>query len=91
MGNRKQMRDQSQIIPDLEYADDMCLLSSFVDELEMLLDLDWSCKEVGLTISAQKTKILAITNNQLDIPRRITLQSSDETVEVVEAVLEISM
>ena len=35
------MRDQT-LIPDLEYADDMCLLSNSTDELEeMLLDLDW--------------------------------------------------
>ena len=36
VGRRKQMRDQT-LIPDLEYADDMCLLSNSMDELEEML------------------------------------------------------
>ena len=44
-------------MPDVEYADNMCLLSNSMDELEeMLLDLDLSCNQMGLSISAQKTK-----------------------------------
>lgn len=78
------MRDGA-LISDLEYADDRCLLSNSMDELEeMLLDLDQGCSEMGLSISAQKTKILAVTNDLHDIPRRVTLQSVDELVEVVE-------
>ena len=84
VGNRKQMREQF-LIPDLEYADDMCLLSNSMDELEeMLLDLDQSCNQMGLSISARKTKILSITSNQQESPRRVTLQSADEAVDVIE-------
>ena len=47
VGIRKQMRDET-LIPDFEYADDMCLLSNSMDELEeMLLDLDLSCNQMG--------------------------------------------
>ena len=53
VGNRKRMHCQT-LIPDLEYADDMCLISDSMDELEeMLQDLDESCNKMGLTISAQ--------------------------------------
>ena len=84
VGDRKQMREQF-LIPDLEYADDMCLLSNSMDELEeMLLDLDQSCNQMGLSISARKTKILSITSNQQEFPRRVTLQSADEPVDVIE-------
>lgn len=39
---------------------------------------------MGLSITAQKTKILAVTDDLHDVPRRIALQSADEPVEVVE-------
>ena len=78
------MREQF-LIPDLEYADDMCLLSNSMDELEeMLLDLDQSCNQMGLSISARKTKILSITSDQQESPRRVTLQSADEPVDVID-------
>ena len=71
VGDRKQRR--------FEYADDMCLLSNSMDELEeMLLYLDQSCNQIGLSISAQKTKILSITSDQQESPRRVALQSADE-------------
>ena len=56
-----------------------------MDELEeMLLDVDLSCNQMGLSISAQKTKILGITNNQQQLARRATLQNTDKLVGVVE-------
>ena len=84
VGSRKQMRDQS-LIPDLKYADDMCPLSSSRDELEeILLGLNQSCNEMGLSISAHKTKILVGTSVQQEAPRSVTLQNADEPVDVVE-------
>ena len=84
MGDRKQRRKQF-LIPDLEYADDMCLLSNSMDELEeMLLYLDQSFNQIGLSISAQKTKILSITSDQQESPRRVALQSADEPVDAIE-------
>ena len=63
----------------------MYLLSNSMAELEeMLLDLDHACTEMGLSISAQKTKILAVTNDLHDTPRSITILSVIEPVEVVE-------
>ena len=62
-----------------------CLLRNSMDELkEMLLDLDLSCSQMRLSISVQKIKILGITNNQQQLLKRVTLQSTDEPVGVVE-------
>ena len=84
VGNRKQMNCQT-LFPDLEYADDMCLISDSMDELEeMLQDLDESCNEMGLTISTRKTKIMAVAQDQKQSPRQIQLQLAAETVDVVE-------
>ena len=84
VGNRKQMNCRT-LIPDLEYADDMCLVSHSADELEeMLLEMDKSCNEMGLTISAQKTKIMAVTEDQEKKPGQVHLQLVDEPVDIVE-------
>ena len=49
------------LIQDLEYADDMALISNSMDALEKVLrSLDAVCSSVGLSISSKKTKILAI-------------------------------
>ena len=72
VGNRKQMNCQT-LIPDWSiYADDMCLISDSMDELEeMLQDLDESCNEMGFTISTRKSKIMAVTNDQKQSPRQV--------------------
>ena len=50
------------LLQDLEYADDMALISDLMDGLEGFLQtLHSSCTEMGLTISTGKTKILAVT------------------------------
>ena len=60
VGNRKQMHHRA-LIPDLDYVDDMCLVSDSMDKLEeMLMDMDESCSEMGLTISTRMTKIMAV-------------------------------
>ena len=74
------------LIPDPEYADDMCLISVSMDELEeMLQDLDESCNEMGLTISARKTKIMAVgAEQQHEAPREVQLQRAGEPVGIVD-------
>ena len=87
VGCRKQMHHRTQI-PHLDYADDMCLISDSMDKLEeMLIDMDES--ETGLTISARKTKIMAVlptpqAGQQQEQPRQVQLQRTDDTVDVVE-------
>ena len=89
VGCRKLMHHRTQI-PDLDYADDMCLVSDSMDKLEeMLMDMDESCSEMGLTISARKTKIMAVlptpqAGQQQEQPRQVQLQRTDNTVDVVE-------
>ena len=69
----------------------MCLVSDSMDELEeMLMDMDKSCSEIGLTNSARKTKITAVLptlqagQQQHQPPRQVQLQRTDEPVDVVE-------
>ena len=89
VGCRKLMHHRTQI-PDLDYADDMCLVSNSMDKLEeMSMDMDESCSEMGLTISARKTKIMAVlptpqAGQQQEQPRQVQLQRTDDTVDVVE-------
>ena len=73
------------LIPDLEYADDMYLISDSMDELEeMLQDLDENCNEMGLTISARGTKIMAVgAEQQHEAPREVQLQCAGEPVGIV--------
>lgn len=49
--------EQRAVLPlqDLDYADDMALISDLMNLVEEV-----SCSEMGLTISSEKTKILAI-------------------------------
>ena len=83
VGSRKQMNCQT-VISDLEYADDMCLISDSMDKLEeMLVELDESCNEMGLTISTRKTKIMAVEEQQ-QAPRQVQLRVADDPVNVVE-------
>ena len=53
------------------------------------MDMDESCSEMGLTISARKTKIMAVlptpqAGQQHEQPRQVQLQRTDDTVDVVE-------
>lgn len=77
------------LIPGLDYADDMYLVSDSTDELEdMLLDMDESCSEMGLTISTRKTNITAVLptpqadQQQHQPPRQ--RQWADDPFDVVE-------
>ena len=82
VGNRKQMNCQT-LIPD--WSMQTCLVSHSADEPEeMLLEMDKSCNEMGLTISSQKTKIMAVTQDQVIKPGQVHLQLVDEPVDIVE-------
>ena len=49
------------LVTDLEYADDMALVSSSWSDLEaMIRSLNYQCNAMGLTISCKKTKTLAV-------------------------------
>ena len=86
VGSRRKMVEEL-VLHDLEYADDMVLVSVSMDALEELLHaMEASCCEMGLTISTRKTKILAIRPavNPSQPPREVLLRPIDDPVSVVE-------
>ena len=59
VGNRKKLTSEVSV-SDVEYTDDMALISDSYDGLTTLLEsLDFKCRHVGLTINCKKTKLLA--------------------------------
>ena len=86
MGSMRKMRDEVSV-SDLEYADDMALVSDSMNVLEEALRvLNSLCVGMGLTINARKTKMLAVrptcTHN---VPLRpVQLGDGGEHVEVME-------
>ena len=84
--SRKKMRG-SIFLQDLEYADDMALVSDSMGALEEVLrSLSAVCSGVGLSISSKKTKILMIhPSTSLSVqPRAVQLKPGEEPVAVVE-------
>ena len=83
--NRKILRFE-YLVTDLEYADDMALLSDNWFDLTTTLDsLSNSCKKVGLAITCKKTKTLVVlpsecSHIQTSVP--IHLVPRDEPIEV---------
>ena len=75
------------LIQDLEYADDMALVSDSMDALEELLRaLSALCTGMGLSVNAGKTKILAVRpTNSCAPPRKVQLRGNEEPVKVVES------
>ena len=83
IGNHKKMTHETNIT-DLEYADDMALISSSWDHLiTMVESLNHHCFQLGLRISCKKTKILAV-NPSLSLPDSVTLRDDDIPIDVVE-------
>ena len=86
VGSKRKMSG-STLIQDLEYADDMALVSDSMDALEEILKcLDGACSNLGLTISSKKSKILAVlppTSSSVQ-PRDVYLKRDEEPVAVVE-------
>ena len=71
---------------DLEYADDVALISSSIDALEGVMQaMEIDCSEMGLTISSKKKKILAVAPayRPLQPPRGVLLRPVDDPISVV--------
>ena len=79
----------SVLIQDLEYADDMALVSDSMDTLEEVLQsLNSVCSGVGLSISSKKTKILAVVLSPSPSPCPplclVSLKPEEQPIAVVE-------
>ena len=60
VGDRRK-KTMETLVTDLEYADDMALVSSSWSDLEtIIVSLNRQCTAMGLTISCKKTKALAV-------------------------------
>ena len=84
MGNRWRLQLET-LVTDLEYTDDMALLSdNWVDPTTILDNFATTCKKLGLTISCKKTKTLAVlTKSGTQSPAPIQLVPGSEPIEVV--------
>ena len=57
---RKSRRNPARTITDLDFADDIALISNLIDQAQELLStVEEECKKVGLEINAKKTKYMA--------------------------------
>ena len=76
--NHKILHEES-IVSDLEYTDDMALLSDNWEDLTTVLSsLAAHCRALGLTISCKKTKSLAVLPSESNqLPEAIQLSPSD--------------
>ena len=84
VGNRKKLTSEVSV-SDLEYADDMALVSDSYDGLTTLLEsLDSKCRHMGLTINCKKTKLLAVLPDaDAQPPAPILLHAESDPIEVV--------
>ena len=72
---------------DLEYADDVALISDSMYALEEVIQaMEIGCSEMGLTISSKKTRILAVhpADKPSQPPGDVLLRPLDDSVSVVE-------
>ena len=72
---------------DLEYADDMSLVSSSWDNLTamgVVTVLNHYCSHLGLKISCKKTKILAVCQHTYQEPEFVVLCDDDVPINVVD-------
>ena len=84
VGNRKKLTSEVSVT-DLEYADDMALISdSYVGLTTLLESLDSKCRHMGLTINCKKTKLLAVLPDAgTQPPAPILLHAESDPIEVV--------
>ena len=84
VGNRKKLTSEVSVT-DLEYADDMALISDSYESLSTLLEsLDSSCHHMGLTINYKKTKRLAaLPGADAHSPSLISLHPDCDPTKVV--------
>ena len=73
------------VVSDLEYADDMVLVSSSWDDLCVMVQaLEKHCTDMGLCISTKKTKIMAVLPYpSCQPPKPTTLRPDEDPIEVV--------
>ena len=86
MGNRRKL-SRKTLVNDLEYADDMALVSSSYEDLKaMLCSLEDRCSDLGLTISCKKSKLLAVLpSRSAQEPSPMQLRPGSEPIEVVKS------
>ena len=84
VGDRRK-KTMETLVTDLEYADDMALVSSSWSDLEtMIVSLNRQCTDMGLTISCKKTKTLAVLPSpSCQQPEPILLSPDAEPVKPV--------
>ena len=72
---RRSRRHPKEVLADLDFADDIALLSDEIEQAqELLLRVENECKKVGLGLNAKKTKCLAY-----NIQNPILLHTADIT------------
>ena len=83
VGNRRKL-SRRVLVTDLEYADDVVLVANSWEDLQALLtSLDQHCQSMGVTISARKTKSMAVLpDGQWQLPVPIQLRGSSDPVKV---------
>ena len=73
---RKSRRIPARTVTDLDFADDIALISDLVSEAqELLLSVEKECNKVGLQINAEKTKFMSY-----NITEDIELKLGDDTI-----------
>ena len=84
IGDQKKMTLET-LVSDLEYADDMALMSNPWSDLEVMIkSLHQHCTAMGLTINCKKTKTLAVlSSSSCPQPQPILLSPSVDPVEPV--------
>jgi len=84
VGNRKKLTSDVSV-SDLEYADDMALISDSFDVLTTLLEsLDSTCCLMGLSINYKKTTLLSVLlKNSSQSPSPILLHLDCESIAVI--------
>ena len=84
VGTRKKLMSYVSV-SDLEYADDMALISDSFGVLTTLLaSLDSTCRIMGLSINYKKTKLLSVLpNDDIQPPSPILLHPDCDPIEVV--------
>ena len=72
---RKSSRHPKKVLADLDFADDIALLSDLIEEgQELLLSVEAECKKVGLGLNGPKTKYLEFNNES-----QVSLHTLDGT------------
>ena len=83
VGNRRSLKLET-LVTDLEYADDMALLTDNWADLTTMLDsLTTTCKKLGLTISCKKTDSCSAHKPGAQSPAPVQLVPGSEPIEVV--------